>query len=104
MLTPKEARNRRGAYITDDGVRRGVDSVVAVVDVLGFTQQIRMAAEQDQFDALLNRIGDFMTGWSDAFVDRYGLEDDDRRNWEVKFFTDNVVLAHPLHPRSDSEM
>lgn len=104
MLTPQEARNRRGAYSRDDGLRRSVDSVVAVVDVLGFTQQLRAAAARDELDSLLDRIGDFMTTWSNVFVDRYGVPSDNQRSWEVKFFTDNVILAHPMRPQSDSEM
>lgn len=95
-----------GAYATPDGVPKTQLSVVAYLDILGFTQEIRAAHNRAESDALLKRFTDVIGGWygpGGVMHDRFSAEKDGRRQWEVKAFTDNVVLAHPIRYDPDGE-
>lgn len=70
-------------------------SVTVFIDFLGFSEAIKRAHKKGEIDQLLYRITKFIRIWSKVLVDRYGW--DNRRSWEVKFFTDNVVIGYPIH-------
>lgn len=86
-----------GAYASEDGKPRTRLSLVVYLDILGFTQQIRVADRRGKSDEALARLAGVVNGWygpAGVMHDRHSK--DDRRHWEVKAFTDNVVLARPL--------
>ena len=88
-------RKRTGAYATPDDKPRTKFSIVAYFDLLGFTQQIRDEEKRGQSDELLQRLAALIRDW-------YGQENT-WDVWEVKVFTDNVVIAYPLHSDEDLE-
>lgn len=97
----KNTAPRRGAYARR-GKKRTRPSVVAFIDFLGFADTIKQAAARDEEDDLLNNVLTFVRSWRGSLVDRFSYSG--QRSWEVKLFTDNIVIGHPLRRDSDSEM
>lgn len=98
-----------GAYATPDGIPKTQLSVVVYLDILGFNQEIRVAHGHNESDDLLKRFIDAIGGWygsGGVMHDSYSAANDGRRDWEVKAFTDNVVLARPFRydPEGESEL
>ena len=94
----RKTRARRqldNAYATPDDKPRTKYSIVAYFDLLGFTQQIRDAEQQGLSDELLQQLAALIKDW-------YGQDDCMHAPWEVRAFSDNVVMACPLD--SDEEM
>lgn len=83
------------AYATEDGKPKAQPSIVVYLDVLGFTQQVRASHDTGASDTLLQRFAAVIRQW---YVSLRGQAQsgDERRDWELKAFTDNVVLGHPI--------
>ena len=99
-------RKRTGAYATADGQPRTRLSIVAYFDLLGFTQQIRDADEQGRSDELLQRLAAFIKDWygqDGVLHDKWSRTEDGRPSREVRAFTDDVVMAHPLDYDEEGE-
>ena len=95
--------DKRGAYATADGKPRIQPSVVAFLDILGFAEQIKAADKQGRSNELLQRLTTLLEDWSGhSGTLRDQSSESDQRSWEVKTFTDNVVVAHPLYYDDDN--
>ena len=90
---PAVPPSERWAYADFDGM---VDSWVVYADILGFTDRIKEAAARDQSDELVRElkgslaevIAELRRGGSSSFGDRF---------YEVRLFSDNLLLAFPAH-------
>jgi hypothetical protein len=81
-------------------------SVVAFLDVLGFTQSMRLAYAGGDAAQLLTS---FRSALDDAYERFQGKEWEriigpekaatETDAWHVKAFTDNIVIGYPVHPR-----
>jgi len=80
------------AYATRDGKARVQPSIVAYLDVLGFKQQVRASHDAGASDALLQRFASVIREWYTSLRGQPA----DEPGWELKAFTDNVVLGHPI--------
>jgi len=91
------------AYRAANGERLHMrESVVALVDVLGFSDRIRDAAHSGVTSELLNQLAEFLHPWHEVLDESASIGDS--RNWELKFFTDNLVVAHPITTGGEYEL
>ncbi len=93
----------RPAFETPDGKPHVQQSIVAFFDILGFTAEIRRATEEKRVDAYLQKIAGVVKQWYDLIRDEFMTEHRSQRFWEVKTFTDNVVIGHPIVRGGESE-
>jgi hypothetical protein len=91
---------RRGAF-KEKGRPKTKLSITAFMDFLGFSAAIRLADGEDEANKLLTRITGFVRNWRGALVDRYSWSG--RRSWEVKIFTDNIVIGYPIQDHSNPD-
>lgn len=89
------------AYSTQDGIPKTRVSAVAVCDILGFSLLVRRAHENGQANKLLGRLKDTLDSWYEVVRDNSGYHG--RRFWELKAFTDNVVLGHPVQQGAEEQ-
>jgi len=84
------------AYIAD-GKARLRPSVVGFLDLLGFSQQVMAANDEQQAQSLLDKIAAAIAD-SRAFVQQDLAEEFRTRpgGWSVKFFSDNLVLGYAV--------
>jgi hypothetical protein len=92
------------AYFTDGGEPTTQSSVCAYFDVLGFTTQIRAAAQEGTSDELLRRFSSSVNVWYEALRDAFAAEYKEKRSWELKAFTDNVVMGRPIRHGGEPEL
>lgn len=103
---PKKAtRTIRHAFATKDGQTHVQASIVAYFDVLGFTAEMRAAQQAGRSDEFLQRVSSTVKGWYEAARDTSDdIFDVDQRLWELKAFTDNVVIGHPIRHGGEPEL
>ena len=85
-------RDKHGAYSGDRHAPELQPSVVAFVDLLGFSDMIREANDAGR-SALLSRVSRFLDTWREALEDRFARH---QRAWEIRFFSDNIFISHPI--------
>lgn len=90
-------------YFAADGQPRQRQSVVAFMDVLGFKEEIQEAHREGNSDELLRRFASVVKEPYKAFRETFEWIKDPKRSWEVKAFTDNVVIGYPILSRGDTE-
>jgi hypothetical protein len=91
------------AFSSDDGVPRTTRAVVAYFDILGFTEEMKRAARQGRSDEFLQKVTSTLKGWYSVARGDVLAQPGRHRYWEVKAFTDNVVIGHPIGGRGDAE-
>ena len=91
------------AYQAENGSPRLLPSVVAFLDILGFNQEMRTSHAAGQSDALLQRMTRVVREWYASMGDRPQSDEHHRRIWELKAFTDNVVLGYPINWNGEAE-
>jgi hypothetical protein len=64
---------------------------------------MKRAARHGRSDEFLQKIAGTLSGWLAAARDNFSTDRGQRRFWEVKAFTDNVVIGHPITGRGDAE-
>lgn len=93
--------NLASAYSSEDGIPRTRLSAVAVFDMLGFSAQVRKAHEDGRANELLERLKATLDSWYEVTRGDGGLFG--RRFWELKAFTDNVVLGIPVQQGAEEQ-
>lgn len=88
------------AYSTATGPRTK-RSAVAFFDMLGFSHMVCAADAEGQADELLAKLKRILDSWYAVNSDHHGYQG--RRFWELKAFTDNVVLGIPVQRDADSQ-
>src|SRR6185503_20061687 len=84
------------AYLDESGQPRLRNSIVAFVDVLGFSNMSTAAVELDEAQRTLTMIAAAIKDSRDFVRKTFSQESTRVRNgWEVKFFIDNLALACP---------
>jgi hypothetical protein len=99
-----KAKTNAHAFANDEGRPRTQTSVVAYFDVLRFTDEMRAAHRRRGDDEFLNRVASTVKDWYEAMRDTFSEEWGHRRGWELKAFSDNVVVGHPIHHGGESEL
>jgi hypothetical protein len=92
------------AFETNDGAPGLQESVVALVDFLGFSRKIRQAEEEARANELLRVVHKFLNTWHFALTDGFPGDMRSQRDWDIKFFTDNIVIGRPIRPERGFEM
>jgi hypothetical protein len=94
----------KSAYSTFDGVPRTIISAVAVLDVLGFSSEIRKAHEEGRSNVLLKEVVSTFSSWYEVVRDSESFTSSRTKRFrEFKAFTDNVVLGLPVHGGADEQ-
>jgi hypothetical protein len=70
-------------------------SVVALMDILGFSKAVLEATDNGTATELLHQVDRFVGALLKALSDSNG-DDEGRRTWEVRVFTDNMLISHPI--------
>jgi len=93
------------AFASDDGIPRTHVAVTAYFDLLGFTEEMRAAQRFGKSNEFLQRVAATLKSWYEAARDTSSdLWGNDRRLWELKAFTDNVVIGHPIRHGGEPEL
>lgn len=71
-------------------------SIVAFIDILGFAEEIKASHAAGESNALLRRVMEVVHKWYSMMKGLPQLAERGRRTWELKAFTDNVVIGHPI--------
>src|SRR5579863_2326903 len=91
-LAPRPA----SAYVDEAGHAKLRMSIVAFLDILGFSQSIRTTGEQGDgqllVDRILGAINDYRQYVRQSFAESFTSE---LNRWALKFFSDNLVLGFP---------
>jgi hypothetical protein len=93
-----------GAYASDDGRPHVRISVVALFDMLGFTENIRRAFAQKRSDELLQNFRTSVNNWYPVVKDVLSSEDGTPRLWETRAFSDNVAIGQPIRWGGEPEL
>ncbi len=92
------------AYATEERTPKGLTSVVAFLDILGFSREVRTSHVAGQSDALLQRFTAVIRQWYASLRGQAQLGGQRGRVWQLKAFTDNVVLGHPIRRDGEAEL
>jgi hypothetical protein len=85
------------AYVDETGHARLRLSIVAFIDILGFSQSIRTNAEQADSQLLVDRILAAMNDSRQYVRQSFPASFTSELNrWALKFFSDNLVLGFPF--------
>lgn len=84
------------AYHAENGFPMLLPSIVAYIDILGFAQEIKASHAAGESNALLHRVTEVVHKWYSSMKALPQLAERARRTWELKAFTDNVVIGHPI--------
>lgn len=91
-------------YAPKDGLPKTLKSVVAYLDILGFTQEMQAASDAGKSDVLLRRFDAAIRKWYASLRDNDDAGEERQRIWELKAFTDNVVIGHPILWDGEAEL
>jgi len=104
------AMTTKTAYSSQDEVPRTQTSAIAILDILGFKTEVLRAHSEGHADKLLARLKAKLDSWYSLARDNdpFSAQVPDRgetrqRFWEVKAFTDNVVIGMPVWPRREEQ-
>ena len=86
---------KNNPYIVPGEPPRTRNSVVAVLDVLGFAETMRAAYRNESSPKLLAELRSAMDDAYKNFEERK-WNNEIRTSWYVKAFTDNIVIGHPV--------
>jgi hypothetical protein len=78
-----------------------IPSFVCHVDILGYAQLCQKAIQSNTSDALLNKVRDALNSAYDR-VRKSAQSWDGNNRFEIKIFTDNIIVGYPLTPSNDS--
>lgn len=92
------------AFANDTGRPLTQTSVVAYFDLLGYANEMRAAHERGKSDAFLNQIVSTTKYWYESMRDTFSEESGHQRGWELKTFSDNVVVGHPIRHGGEWEL
>src|SRR4051812_20474562 len=92
----------RAAYVDAAGRPRLRDSVVAFIDILGFSQMSTACPTMDESQRVLDRIADAIEE-SREFVRQplAGEISNANSRWATKFFSDNLAFGYPFDDAAD---
>lgn len=93
--------DKQSPYWNKDGFIETRNSVVAFVDLLGYRKAIRQADTKKKASDLLELL---RRALDNGYVHLRHPLWPDRRPWEVRAFTDNILVSYPIHGSGDSEM
>jgi len=90
------------AYVDDSGRPQLRDSIVAFIDILGFSQMSTSTVTREDSQRLLDRIAVAIDD-SRGFVRQSlpGAASENASRWATKFFSDNLAFGYPFHDAGD---
>jgi hypothetical protein len=84
----------RSDFFDENGNQRLIQSYCVYMDVLGFNQKINDSYSDGTKISLFNKFSNLMTQEIERLKDTH--DPDNEKFWEVKVFTDNIVLGFPV--------
>lgn len=96
----------RNAYESHDGRPTTRTSVVAYFDLLGYSEGVRQAHQNDTVNEHLRSVASTLREWYDTVRDEFAdfVGNNAHRLWELKAFSDNVVIGHPVSRGGEVEL
>jgi hypothetical protein len=92
-------------YFREHSVAATRPSVVAIFDFLGFSQDIKEAYATGRAPELLARLREALSAGYESLRDTLSSTVFDKpRGWDVKAFTDNVVIGYPISDDGEFEL
>lgn len=89
-------RKLKPAFGSPDGKPHVQRSIVAFFDILGFSEELRRAEAENRMDEYLQKIDSVLRVTYEVSRDSTSDDYRERLSWEVKTFTDNIALGHPI--------
>jgi hypothetical protein len=86
---------KKNPYVVSGEPPKTRNSVVAVLDVLGFAETMKAAYRNRTAPKLLAELRTAMDNAYENFAER-NLDMEMPASWYVKAFTDNIVVGHPI--------
>jgi hypothetical protein len=84
-------------YLTDGRAPQLRKSLVAFLDILGFSSEMEAAFKERSASVLLKRLRDALDkAWFNLTDEYSGLGPVEVNSWHVKAFTDNIVIGYPI--------
>lgn len=96
--------NDLSPYLSLDSEPATQLSVVAYFDILGFVEETRQAYHSGSSHELLVRLRGALTDGYESLRDNFSREQGRVPGWEVKTFTDNVVIGYPIYEDGELEL
>jgi hypothetical protein len=93
--------NQQGPYYSSQGIAETKKSVVAFIDIMGFTEAMKRAHEENKSNELLNRLRSALDLSYTYLQHPLGPE---RQVWALKAFTDNIVIGYPIQRDGEPEL
>lgn len=93
--------DKQSPYWSKEGYIEFRNSVVAYVDLLGFRKEIEQADDKNKAANLLQRL---RRALDNGYVHLRDPLLRERRSWEVRAFTDNIIVSYPIHGSGESQM
>jgi hypothetical protein len=93
--------DKQSPYWNEGGYAEARLSVVAFIDLLGFKEEIKRAYAENRQAELLARL---RTALDMRYVYLEPLPLRKHRPWDVKAFTDSIIIGHPIHNTGESQM
>lgn len=94
----------RNPYHRNDGIREVTPSVVAMIDILGFTEMARQAhaagTESEFLECLYSALERGRRHWLEQEPGHWSSKDD----YALKAFTDNIVIGWPIDGDGETEL
>jgi len=89
---------KESPYYSADGVPRLRPSFVCYADILGYSELSKQAIERGNGSDFLKRLSKTLTETYDAVrKTAKGFSERDQRYFDIKIFTDNIVIGYPIH-------
>ena len=96
--------NDLSPYLSPDSEPATRLSVVAYFDILGYVDEARQSYHNGSSHELLVRLRGALTDGYESLRDNISRERGRVPGWEVKTFTDNVVIGYPVYEDGEFEL
>jgi len=98
--------DKKNPYFQEDGVPKTRKSVVVFADILGFTNEMIKAYDENRADKLLTKLHSAL---NDSYkLLKYKVDKEDmwlfQKLWATKTFTDNIVIGLPISENVEDDM
>lgn len=93
--------DKQSPYLNEAGYAELRPSVVAYIDLLGFKNEINRAYKNHTEAELLARLRNAL---DTGYVYLEPLPVREHRPWDVKAFTDSIIIGHPISNTGESEL
>lgn len=93
--------NFQNPYRDESGGARIRRSVVAFIDILGYQEKVKKAVREGEEELLLKNL---RSAFDETYQHIKDEAKDNRPDWLVKGFTDNIIIGYPVRHDAEVEM